>query len=66
MESQDDLLHKDVPKAAKRKSRRWSLKDEKDLIMYYQAGMTIQQLAQFFEKDEDALKAKLTLKGLIV
>lgn len=66
MESQDDLLHKDVPKAAKRKSRRWSLKDEKDLIIYYQAGMTIQQLAQFFEKDEDALKAKLTLKGLIV
>ena len=41
-------------------------KEEKDLIIYYQVGMTNQQLAQFFGKDEDAVKAKLIQKGLIV
>jgi hypothetical protein len=46
-----------------RKSRRWTFKEEKDLVGYYQAGMTIDQLARLFGKDEDAVKEKLEQKG---
>jgi len=46
-----------------RKSRRWTFKEEKDLVGYYQAGMTINQLARLFGKDEDAVKEKLEQKG---
>lgn len=49
-----------------RKSRRWTLKEEKDLVGYYQAGMTIDQLARLFEKDEKAIIEKLAQKGLEV
>ena len=47
---------------AERKSRRWSLNQERDLIGYYQAGMTIEQLAKLFGKDEDAVREKLAQK----
>ena len=39
---------------------------EKDLIGYYQAGMKIDQLAKFFGKDEDAVREKLTQKGIAI
>lgn len=48
---------------AQRKSRRWTLKEEKDLVGYYQAGMTIDQLCRLFGKDEDAVKERLQSKG---
>lgn len=48
---------------APQKSRRWTLKEEKDLVGYYQAGMTIDQLCRLFEKDEDAVKERLLSKG---
>jgi hypothetical protein len=51
---------------AERKSHRWSLSQEKDLIGYYQAGMTIDQLAKLFGKDEDAVMEKLAQKGFAV
>ena len=51
---------------AERKTHRWSLSQEKDLIGYYQAGMTIDQLAKLFGKDEDAVMEKLAQKGFAV
>ena len=48
---------------APQKSHRWTLKEEKDLVGYYQAGMTIDQLCRLFEKDEDAVKERLLSKG---
>lgn len=51
---------------AERKSHRWSLSQEKDLIGYYQAGMTIDQLAKLFGKDKDAVMEKLAHKGFVV
>lgn len=48
---------------APKKSRRWTLKEEKDLVGYYQAGMTIDQLCRLFGKDEDAVKERLQSKG---
>ena len=58
-----------VPNAsmtAQRKSHRWSLKQEKELVDYYQAGMTIDQLALLFEKSEDSIKEKLVQKGVVI
>ena len=54
------------PTFTPRKSHRWTFKEEKELVGYYQAGMTIDQLAKLFGKDEDAVKEKLTQKGLAV
>ena len=51
---------------AERKSHRWSLSQEKDLLGYYQAGMTIDQLAKLFGKDEDAVREKLAQKGITI
>ena len=49
---------------AQRKSHRWTFKEEKDLVGYYQAGMTIDQLAKLFGKDEDSVREKLAQKGM--
>jgi hypothetical protein len=57
-------LEKTIPNP--RKSHRWTFKEEKDLVGYYQAGMTIDQLAKLFGKSEDAVKEKLTQKGFAV
>lgn len=56
----------ETPTATVRKSHRWSTKQEKELIGYYQAGMTINQLARLFGQDEDAVKEKLAQKGIVV
>ena len=56
----------EVPMKAERKSHRWSLSQEKDLLGYYQAGMTIDQLAKLFGKDEDAVREKLSQKGITI
>ena len=54
------------PVVTPRKSRRWTFKEEKDLVGYYQAGMTVDQLARLFGKDEEAVKEKLVQKGISV
>ncbi len=56
----------EMPTKAERRSHRWSLSQEKDLIGYYQAGMTIDQLAKLFGKDEDAVREKLAQKGITI
>ena len=52
-----------TPAPTPRKSHRWTFKEEKDLIGYYQAGMTIDQLAILFGKDEESVREKLRQKG---
>lgn len=52
-----------TPAPTPRKSHRWTFKEEKDLIGYFQAGMTIEQLARLFGKDEDSVREKLRQKG---
>ena len=56
----------ETPKPKQRKSHRWTFKEEKDLLGYYQKGMTIEQLAMLFRKDKDAVKEKLVQKGFAV
>ena len=56
----------EAPMKAERKSHRWSLSQEKDLLGYYQAGMTIDQLAKLCGKDEDAVREKLAQKGIAI
>lgn len=66
---EDAPVHDDIPEIpakTERKSHRWSLKQEKELIGYYQAGMTINQLAKLFGKDDEAVKEKLLQKGITV
>ena len=55
----------EAPMKAERKSHRWSLSQEKDLIGYYQNGMTIEMLARLFGRDEDAVREKLVQKGIV-
>ena len=59
-----EVSTQEAPMKAERKSHRWSLSQEKDLLGYYQAGMTIDQLAKLFGKDEDAVREKLAQKGI--
>lgn len=54
------------PIVTPRKSHRWTFKEEKDLVGYYQAGMTIEQLAKLFGKDENAVREKLAQKGIAI
>ena len=65
-EPQIEEITSDVPIVTPRKSRRWTFKEEKDLVGYYQAGMTIDQLAKLFGKDEDSVREKLAQKGITV
>lgn len=61
---QTEEIISDVHLSLKKKSHRWTQKEEKDMIGYYKAGMTIQQLSKLFEKDEEIVKDKLIQKGL--
>ena len=61
-----EVSTQEAPMKAERKSHRWSLSQEKDLIGYYHAGMTIDQLAKLFGKDEDAVREKLAQKGIAI
>ena len=66
-EIKEDIVEKPIlenSKSSPRKPRRWTFKEEKDLIAYCRAGMTIDQLAKLFGEDEDAVKNKLTQKGI--
>ena len=54
----------EAPIATSRKSHRWTFKEEKDLIGYYQQGMTIEQLSKLFGRDEDAVKEKMAQRGI--
>ena len=54
------------PTVTSRKSHRWTFKEEKELVDYYQAGMSIDKLAKFFGKDEDTVKEKLIQKGFTI
>jgi hypothetical protein len=65
-ESQTEEFISDAPTAIPRKTRRWTFKEEKDLVGYYQNGMTIEMLARLFGKDEDTIRAKLAQKGITV
>ncbi len=68
-EPKEEVINEPVlekPMSNPRKSHHWSFKEEKELVGYYQAGMTIEQLARLFGKDEDAVKDKLTQKGFTV
>ena len=65
-ETKEDVVDEVVPITSaptQRKSHRWTFKEEKDLIGYFQAGMTIDQLAKLFGKDEDSVREKLRQKG---
>ena len=68
-DAEPELMVEEVvaePVVTPRKSHRWTFKEEKDLVGYYQAGMTIDQLAKLFGKDEDAVREKLAQKGIAV
>ena len=68
-DAEPELMVEEVvaePIVTPRKSHRWTFKEEKDLVGYYQAGMTIDQLAKLFGKDEDAVREKLAQKGIAV
>ena len=60
-----DELSPEKPSPALRKSHRWTLKEGNELISYYRAGMTTDQLAKFFGKDVDSVIEKLRQKGEI-
>jgi len=45
------------------KSRRWRTKEDRDLVDFFEGGMTITQLAQFFDRDEEIVKERLRQKG---
>lgn len=65
-EDLEEVVVLETPKPKQRKSHRWTFKEEKDLLGYYQKGMTIEQLAMLFRKDKDAVKEKLAQKGFAV
>ena len=48
---------------SRRKSHRWKFSEEAELVKFYKDGMSIEQLAQYFGKEEDAVREKLEQKG---
>lgn len=64
--SEMEVSTQEPPVKVERKSHRWSLKQEQDLVGYYRNGMTIDMLARLFEKNEDDVKEKLMQKGFDV
>lgn len=54
------------PASIKRRSHRWKFSEEGELVKFYENGMTIEQLAQYFGKEEDAVREKLEQKGYSV
>ena len=68
-DTKEDVIEDAVsekPAPTPRKSHRWTFKEEKDLVGYYQAGMSTDQLARLFGKDEDSVKEKLAQKGIAI
>jgi len=68
LDEKDDIIEEivpDTPTPSLRKSHRWTANEEKDLVGYFNAGMTIDQLSRLFGKEEEIVKAKLVQKGLI-
>lgn len=59
---EEPALEKQKP--SPKKSHRWTTKEEKDLVGYYKAGMTLGQLAILFRKEEVDVKEKLAQKGI--
>ena len=56
----------DNSKNSNETSRRgWRFKEERDLVNFFNTGMTIAQLAQFFDRDEGSIIEKLRQKGLL-
>ena len=50
---------------AVRNSSRWTTREEKELLSYFKSGMTVEQLAAFFNKDEESVKEKLIKNGVL-
>lgn len=50
---------------AVRNSSRWTTREEKELLNYFKSGMTVEQLAAFFNKDEESVKEKLRKNGVL-
>lgn len=50
--------------SSSKKNRRWTFREENELVGYYKKGMTIEQLAIYLNKDEEAVKEKLLQKGI--
>ena len=61
----ENTIVDEQPKETRKKSHRWTFKEETELVRYFNQGMTIDQLAKYFAKDEKSVKEKLTQKGLI-
>lgn len=64
-EELEEVLTPPISAYSPRKSNRWTANEEKDLIGYYNAGMTIDQLSRLFGKNEEVVKAKLVQRGVI-
>lgn len=45
--------------------QRWTITESKDLKTYFKQGMTIEQLASFFNKSEDNVRSQLEKLGLL-
>jgi hypothetical protein len=68
-EIKEEIVEEFAPEKSipnQRKSHRWTFKEEKELIGYHQAGMTIEQLAKLFGKDESSVREKLAQNGIIL
>ena len=60
----DSITETDYQEETQRK-KRWTKKEERELVQFYNSGMTISQLALFFNKEEDSVIVILRQKGLL-
>lgn len=56
---------KETKTTTSKRQEHWTFIQEKELIRYYRAGMTILQLALYFEKKEETVTKKLKSLGLL-
>lgn len=58
-------FHQEKIEQPKKVRSKWSASESAELKKYYKMGMTVEQLAGFFTKSEDAVKDQLSKLGLI-
>lgn len=66
-ENKEHQIEETVPQEpqvdTRKKSKRWTFKEEGELVGYFKKGMTIEQLSKYFGKEEATVREKLIQKG---
>lgn len=65
LDEETDVAEAPAPEPPAKTRSRWSTKDQKELVDYYKLGMDIEQLAKYFNHEEQNVIDQLQKLGLM-